>query len=68
MTGKPFTKTLFISALLLLLQFALFACGQSEESLSNITLTPSSPVEFDYEITGSKTKKLILGSRRTYHY
>ena len=53
MTGKPFTKTLFISALLLLLQFALFACGQSEESLSNITLTPSSPVEFDYEITGS---------------
>ena len=60
MTGKPFTKTLFISALLLLLQFALFACGQSEESLSNITLTPSSPVEFDYEITGSKTKKLIF--------
>ncbi|WP_240920035.1 VCBS repeat-containing protein [Paraglaciecola sp. 20A4] len=59
MTGNKFKKPLFLSVLLLL-QFCLSACGPSDENLSNITVTPSSPVELNYEVTGSKTKKLTF--------
>ena len=60
MNNEQFKKYLSLSIFVVLLQLGLTACGEPSESFSNISVTPSSPVTFDYDVNGSKTKKLTF--------
>ena len=60
MTNKPFIHYLCVSTFIVLLPFGLTACGPTGDSLTDISVAPSAPAIFNYDVNGSKTKKLTF--------
>ncbi len=60
MTNKPFIHYLCVSTFIVLLPFGLTACGPTGDSLTDISVAPSASAIFNYDVNGSKTKKLTF--------